>query len=177
MLSAVLALALCGQAPPAAPRNEIADLVPSPPNSRAADLVQKNRARRNSRYRAGLVQEQARQRAADYQAAADRAAYQAALPFLLEQQRQQLERLSAIERNAALQRMAAANERIAAAIQLDAVVRQNARLGYSTPALYGGLYGGTPGMLYGPYGAVIYGNPARGMQQVPVDNGNRMPVP
>ncbi len=61
--------------------------------------------------------------------------------------------MSAIERNAALHRMAAASEQIARAIALDVVARQNAQMGYSTPAL--NTYG--PGVApYGPYGAVIY---------------------
>jgi len=46
--------------------------------------------------------------------------YKAALPYLLEAQRQQLDRLSAMERNQALQKMAAANDKIATAIQWQA---------------------------------------------------------
>lgn len=79
--------------------------------------------------------------------------YERALPFLLEAQRQQLERLSAWERNVALHRIALASERIANAITLDITAGQNARFGYSTPALNTFGPGVTP---YGPYGGVMY---------------------
>jgi hypothetical protein len=88
------------------------------------------------------------------------AEYKAALPFLLESQRQKLERMSAVERNAALHRIAAANEQIARAITMDVVARRNARMGYSMPAL--NTYG--PGVTpYGSYGGVMiqpYAQPA-----------------
>ena len=49
--------------------------------------------------------------------------YRAALPLLLENQRQQLERMSAMERNAALMEMAKGNKAIADAITYSAMRR------------------------------------------------------
>jgi hypothetical protein len=68
------------------------------------------------------------------------------LPHLLENQRQQLERMSAFERNQALNRIAAANEESARALNTAAAA-----------AYYNSLRGpGAPNTtLYGPYGIGI----------------------
>ena len=134
-----------------------------------ADLVAKQHARRAAENVARAANSQAAAEAeAEYKARLKaEAEYKAALPYLLEDQRQRLERMSAMERNAALHRMAAASEQIAGAITLDFVARQNARLGYSTPVL--NTYG--PGVTpYGPYGAVMY--PTAGPAPMPAPYAN-----
>ncbi len=82
--------------------------------------IEKEKARRSAMVRAGKKREaiqEAEDKAAIAKAEAD---YKAALPFMLENQRQQLERMSAMERNAALQQMAKSNDKIAEAIQYSA---------------------------------------------------------
>jgi hypothetical protein len=159
MLTTIITLALIGQtpAPAPAPRSQVQQQTVSPPRESEYQagiraLVAKKRARRTAENAARATRAQA-QAEADYKAQVKtEAEYKAALPFLLENQRQQLERMSALERNAALRRMAAASEQISRAITLDVVARQNARMGYNTPALD---YPGPGAMPYGPYGAVI----------------------
>ena len=91
--------------------------------------------------------------------------YLKALPLLLENQRQQLERMSAFERNVALHRLAAANESIARAIGMESVRRANAALGYDTPYFTTTGPSATP---YGPYG---------GMAFPPIQNGPNSAAP
>jgi hypothetical protein len=103
--------------------------------------------------------------------------YRKALPFLLENQRQQLDRLSAFERNMAVNRIAGSNQAIANAIGMESVRRANARLGYDTPFFTTIGPGVTP---YGPYGAVAF-PPAQAIP-TPTPNpaaiyNNIMPVP
>ena len=77
--------------------------------------------------------------------------------------------MSALERNAALHRMAASSERIANAIEMSNVAWQNARMGYSTPAL--NTYG--PGVTpYGPYGGVMIQPLQAGPRQMPYPYAN-----
>ena len=155
MFTAIIALALVAQTPAPAPRPQAQAEKQSEYQAGLKAQVAKKRARRTAENVARANRDRA-QAAAEYKAQIKaQAEYKAALPFLLEAQRQQLARLSAMERNAALHRMAAADEQIARAITLDVVARQNASMGYSTPAL--NTYG--PGVTaYGPYGAVMYPN-------------------
>jgi hypothetical protein len=79
--------------------------------------------------------------------------YLRVLPLLLENQRQQLERMSAFERNVALNRLASSNQAIANAIGMESVRQANARLGYDTPYFTTTGPTATP---YGPYGAMAF---------------------
>ncbi len=137
----LMSVALIGQAP----RNEIADGPARPPNQAqriAARKAALTRANRTREYRQAQAE------------AAERRAYQAALPAMLAAERERFARMTAMEQTAALQRMAGASERSALIQQMDMMQRRNARLGYGTPA----LDNNSPvGQLYGPYGAVIYG--------------------
>jgi hypothetical protein len=69
---------------------------------REAERPAREAAARQERARIAKVQAEAQQKAQDN--------YKAMLPYMMEQQRQELERMSAIERNQALHRMAAAAE-------------------------------------------------------------------
>jgi hypothetical protein len=82
--------------------------------ARAQSSPRRRYAKYHEQYEAEVAANQEAMREAMAKAEAD---YKAALPFLLEAQRQQLERMSAMERNTALMRMAEANKRIADAIQ------------------------------------------------------------
>ena len=157
MLTTIIALALLTEAPQPDPRPATA------PHAQVQRKTTGTGDRLLRRYRpqpcppwcevsAGMARERSQAEAAYLAQVKAEAEYKAALPFLLENQRQQLDRMSALERSAALHRMASASEQIARAIELDAVARQNARMGYPTPAL--NTYG--PGVSsYGPYGGVI----------------------
>jgi hypothetical protein len=95
-----------------------AALAAAPPAPAAADppsagssLAAKRRAKKQAAYAARLSRE-AREAIAAAAAAKDyEKMYKEMLPYMLENQRQMLERMSAAERNAALQRMAGAMER------------------------------------------------------------------
>jgi hypothetical protein len=100
--------------------------------------------------------------------------YQKALPFLMEAQRQQLERLSAFERNVALNRMAAANESIARALGMESVRRANAALGYDTP--YFSTFG-VNGQPVGPYGGMAFPTPGNGLPRAPSPYDGMFQVP
>jgi hypothetical protein len=88
-----------------------------------ADVIARNRARRSRRAAAGRAREEAEARAAYAAELKAEAEYKAALPYLMENQRQMLERQSAMERNAALHRMASASERLSEAVLWDAYNR------------------------------------------------------
>jgi hypothetical protein len=134
MLSTILTLALISQTPAPPTRGPltpaqlkaVADGIrarSADPKNRAKIAKQKaeEKARRDEfwrQYQASAPQREAARRErlaqeAKAQAAAQKKAeddYRKMLPFMLEAQRQQLERMSAMERNAALQRMAGAAE-------------------------------------------------------------------
>jgi hypothetical protein len=132
LCSMVLAVAMTAQAPaPTGPKTD-AELRAitakinakyADPKYRARVKAQKDaeRARLNEFMKKYEAQRPAREaaarerraRAAEAEAAAQKKAeadYRAMLPFMLEAQRQQMERMSQMERNAALHRMAAAAE-------------------------------------------------------------------
>jgi hypothetical protein len=90
-------------------------------------------------------------------------AYRKALPFLQENQRRQLERLSAFERNMALKRIAGSNQAIANAIGMESVRRANAQPGYDTPDF---TTIGPGAMPDGPFDAVAF--PPMQMQGIPM---------
>jgi hypothetical protein len=84
---------------------------PAPPG--AKDLIAKRKAKKTAAY-ARTLDREAKEAIAAARAARDyEKMYKEMLPYMLEDQRQQLERMSAAERNAALQRMAGAMERAA----------------------------------------------------------------
>lgn len=82
-----------------------------------AETIRRQKERRSARFRSGRQREAEMAEEARAAAAKAEADFKAALPFLLENQRQQLQRMSAVERNAALMKMADADKRIADAIQ------------------------------------------------------------
>lgn len=100
MFATVLTLALVGQAPPAT------ETAPRPTIQRRLTQAERIRARKSARVAAGIAREQAEARAAAQQARDAQARYERMLPYLMEQQRQELSRMSAIERNAALNKIA-----------------------------------------------------------------------
>ncbi len=87
-----------------------------------AETARRNHERRASRYKAGRARDAAMAQEAKEAAAKAAADFKAALPFLLEDQRQKLQRMSSMERNAALMQMAKSNKAIADAIQYRAYV-------------------------------------------------------
>lgn len=124
MTSVVILLALCQVPAPASPPKASAVGTSRPKVERserserseqakreAAALIARNRARRRAAYVARTNREAAEaQVRAAAQAKAEKQ-YREMLPFLLENQRQQLNRQTAIERNAALNRAVSAMER------------------------------------------------------------------
>jgi len=87
------------------------------PARRRQDELAATAAKAKARRAARANMARAREAAANDQQAKADAAYLAALPFLLEAQKSQLELMNQAERNSALQRMAGADERIARAIE------------------------------------------------------------
>ena len=104
--SLIVAAAMMGQVPPA--RAKAGPTVP--PRTEANKLIEKRKAKKSAAY-ARRLDGEAKQAVAEQKALeAARKEYKEMLPYMLEQQRQMLERQSAAERNAALDRMARAAE-------------------------------------------------------------------
>jgi|GEM_PF-6684886 len=116
MFTTIITLALLAQAPAASPQPQV-QRHESEYQRGIRELVAKHRAQRKAKSaaRAARARDEVKARAIA-QDQADRE-YIAMRPYLLEAQRQQLERVSAIERNAALDRMAAAQAAQAEAAQ------------------------------------------------------------
>ena len=115
MFASILALALVGQTPPAT------ETAPRPPATRPAarrmTQAERIKAKKSARVAAGIAREREEARAAAQQARENQALYERMLPYMLEDQRQQLDRMSAIERNRAVQQMANAVSQDAATYQ------------------------------------------------------------
>ena len=120
MLTTIIILAAMAQAPTStvepAPRVQAA----RPTSRDFSDVLARKRAlkaKKNAMVAAGKARERNEASSAAIAAREQQALYERMLPFMLEQQRQQLERMSAMERNNALQRMARAAEADAATYQ------------------------------------------------------------
>ena len=119
LTSLFLAAALTGQAP--APRRAATTTPAARPRATpaaAADqadanrrMVAKRKSKKSARYAATLDREYREAVAAEKAAEAAKKEYKEMLPYMLENQRQQLQRQTDRERNAALNRLAGAAER------------------------------------------------------------------
>ena len=112
MFSTILALALTSQSPPAPKANPAAAMKAAFPDIPTYTLSRKERLRLQVR-----LQERAEAEAQRRYAIEAQRQYQRMLPYLMEQQRQQLQRMSEYERNVALHRLAAAAEQDAMTYQ------------------------------------------------------------
>jgi type III secretory pathway component EscV len=104
LITMILAASLSGQAPQ--PMK-----VQSRPDPAAKKLIAKRKAKKATAYTASIQRAEAERQASLRQAEADQKQYEKMLPYMLENQRQQLAAMAAAERNAALQRMASAMEK------------------------------------------------------------------